>query len=134
MKINIDDIDFEFLVGKKEEYENPNANDEEKILNEYAKNFKSKDFYIEHNSSNYTTLCYHEYDIIRLKYGSIAKWIEIFIVPKYKEKYINDSLFDEQENKNQLYWHSSIQNIQDLNKFKDIVKEDMKFIDEEANK
>ena len=134
MKWDINGKEFQFLIGKQQEYENPNAEEEENILKEYIKDFKNKKFHIEHNSKNYSTLCYRDYDIIRFKYGSIGKWIEIFIVPKYKNKYIDNSLFNEQANTNQLYWHSSIKNIKDLKKFNDIVIEDIKFIDEEADK
>lgn len=122
----------ELLIGKKEEKQNPNIITEESVLYDFAKKFDSN-LKVVHNSSDYTTLKYKEYDIIRFKYGYSGykgKWVKIFIVPKYKKKYIDDPLFKEQENKNQLYWKSSIEKIGELDKFIDIVKEDIKFVDE----
>ena len=64
-------MDINLLIGKKDEYENPNAEIEENILKEYAKKF-DYEFIIEHNCQDYTTLKYKDYDVIRLKYGQLS--------------------------------------------------------------
>lgn len=129
MKWKIGSQEFELLIGKKEEYKNPNEITEESILTEYAKNFKQKTSVV-HNCKDYTTLQYHDVDILRLKYSDGAKWVRIFIVPKYKKKYIDDPLFSEEEKKTQLFWKSTIESKDDLDKFIDIINEDLQFRDE----
>lgn len=108
------------LIGRKDIYENPNAEIEESILENYAKNF-DYEFAIEHNCKDYTTLKYKDYDIVRLKYGNQAKWIKLFV--QDKKKYINDPLFEAQNNKNELYWKSTLNTIEDLDKYINIIKE-----------
>jgi hypothetical protein len=113
-------MNINLLIGKKDEYDNPNAEIEENILKEYAKNF-DVDFTIEHNCQDYTTLKYKEYDVVRLKYGQLSKWIKLFV--QDKQKYMNDPLFETQQNKKELYWKSAINTIEDLDKYIEIIKE-----------
>ena len=113
-------MNFNILIGKQKEYENPNAEIEESILENYAKNF-DYDFTIEHNCQDYTTLKYKDYDIVRLKYGDVSKWIKLFV--QDKKKYIDDPLFEAQTNKKELYWKSKINTIEDLDKYIDIINE-----------
>lgn len=113
-------MEFNLLIGKKQEYENPNAEIEGSILTEYAKNFDVETTIV-HNCKDYTTLKYKDYDIARLKYGNISKWIQIFILDR--KKYIDNLLFEAQKNKNQIMWKSIINTIEDLDKYTDILKE-----------
>ena len=98
MKWKVGNQLVELLIGKKEERQNPNIITEESVLYDFAKIF-DYDLKIVHNSSDYTTLKYKEYDIIRFKYGYSGykgKWVKIFIVPKVKKKYLDNPLFKEQ--------------------------------------
>lgn len=113
-------MEINILIGKQKEYENPNAEIEEGILKEYSKNFDIETT-IAHNCKDYTTLKYKDYDIVRLKYGDLSKWIEVFV--RDKKKYMDNPLFEAQKNKNQLYWKSKINTIEDLDKYIDIIKE-----------
>lgn len=119
----------EILIGKKEERTNPNIAAEQEILEHYIKNF-DYDLKIVHNSSDYSTVQYHGSDVLRLKYGETARWVDIFIVPKYKNKYINNPIFAAEKNKNRVFWKSTINNAADLVNYVDIINEDLKFRDE----
>ena len=124
MEWKIGNNKVEILVGKQQEYENPNAEIEESILKEYAKNFEGE-YTVEHKSSDYSTLVdADKSDIVRLKYGNKAKWIKIPI-SKTRNKYMNDPLFIEQKNKHELFWKSPINSIEDLSKYIDIIKEEI---------
>ena len=129
MKFEVNNTTIEFLIGKKDEYENPNAKIEENILKEYIRNF-DYELSIVHNSKSYTTIQYHNVDILRLHYSDLSKWINIFIVPKYKDKYIDNPLFSENDNFNRISWFARINSIEDLDLFIDIIKEDLVFRDE----
>lgn len=129
MKFEVNNKTIEFLIGKKDEYENPNAEIEENILKEYIRNF-DYELSIVHNSKSYTTIQYHNVDILRLHYSDLSKWINIFIVPKYKDKYIDNPLFSENDNFNRISWFARINGIEDLDLFIDIIKEDLVFRDE----
>lgn len=129
MKFEVNNKTIEFLIGKKDEYENPNAEIEENILKEYIRNF-DYELSIVHNSKSYTTIQYHNVDILRLHYSDLSKWINIFIVPKYKDKYIDNPLFSENDNFNRISWFARINSIEDLDLFIDIIKEDLVFRDE----
>ena len=129
MKFEVNNKTIEFLIGKKDEYENPNAKIEENILKEYIRNF-DYELSIVHNSKSYTTIQYHNVDILRLHYSDLSKWINIFIVPKYKDKYIDNPLFSENDNFNRISWFARINSIEDLDLFIDIIKEDLVFRDE----
>ena len=128
MKWQIGNITSEFLVGKQQEYDNPNAQTEENILVDFMKYF-NVGLYVEHNSKDYTTLKYKDYDLLRLKFGSNARWVKVFIPTR--DRYINDPLFEEHTKKNELYWKSSIVRVQDLQKFINILNEDIEFIDKQ---
>ena len=66
---------------------------------------------IEKNSTSYTTLKFGAVDLIRLHNSNSSCWIKIPIFNK--DKYINDERFSIQENKNELFWKSTINNIFD---------------------
>lgn len=69
---------------------------------------------IEKNSTDYTTLKYKQYDLLRIKYTNGAKWIKILIVNKeLKNEYMDNPLFEAQKNKNEIMWKSTIDNIDD---------------------
>lgn len=70
-------------------------------------------FKIVKNSNDYTTAQYHDIDIFRLKYTAGARWIKIFMANPYKKDYIDSPLFVNQINKNELFWKSDINNIDD---------------------
>ena len=132
MKIVLGYENGHLILGENKDkyHDNPNGELEEEILLHYAKNF-DKEMYVEHNSKNYSTLRYKNYDVIRFHYSNISKWLELFIIPKEKNKYINNPLFQETKNFNVLYWHSKINNPSDLQNYIDIVNEDLNFIDEQ---
>lgn len=69
---------------------------------------------IEKNSTDYTTLKYKQYDLLRIKYTNGAKWIKILMANKeLKNEYMNNPLFEAQKNKNEIMWKSTIDNIDD---------------------
>ena len=69
---------------------------------------------IEKNSTDYTTLKYKQYDLLRIKYTNGAKWIKILMVNKeIKNEYMDNPLFEAQKNKNEIMWKSTIDNIDD---------------------
>ena len=130
MKWKLGDKTFEFLIGKKQEYVNPNDEGEEEILKRFIKNFNC-DLKILHNSSNYSTVQYHDFDLMRLKYGDKAKWVEICIPSEIKKKYIDNPLFDAEKNKNRVFWKANINKVEDLNNFIDIIYENIQIRDEQ---
>lgn len=124
MKWKIGNFTTELLFGRKEEQrENPNLLSEEEILEEYIKNF-DYDLKIVHNSDNYTTVQYKDYDLFRLKFG-IGKWVEICMPTKIKKKYIDNPLFVAEPNKNRVFWKARIDKPEDLDNFIDIIKENI---------
>lgn len=131
MKIVLGYDNGKLILGEnKDQYhDNPNGELEEEILLHYAKNF-DKEMYVEHKSQNYSTLVYNDYDIIRFHYSNISKWVEIFITGDYIEKYRDNPMFKETKNFNKLMWFSRITNPNDLENFIDIVKYDLKKVDE----
>lgn len=130
MKWKFGNFTTEILFGRKEERrENPNLVSEEEILQNFIKNF-NYDIKIVSNSANYTTIQYHDCDIMRLKFGTLGKWIDLFIVPKYKKKYIDNPLFEMEKNKNRVFWKAKIERVEDLNNFIGIINEDLAFRDE----
>lgn len=69
---------------------------------------------IEKNSTDYTTLKYKQYDLLRIKYTNGAKWIKILMANKeLKNEYMDNPLFEAQKNKNEIMWKSTIDNIDD---------------------
>lgn len=69
---------------------------------------------IEKNSTDYTTLKYKQYDLLRIKYTNGAKWIKILMANKeLKNEYMDNPLFEAQKNKNEIMWKSTINNIDD---------------------
>lgn len=131
MKIVLGYDNGKLILGEnKDQYhDNPNGELEEEILLHYAKNF-DKEMYVEHKSQNYSTLVYNDYDIIRFHYSNISKWVEIFMTGDYIEKYRDNPMFKETKNFNKLMWFSRITNPNDLENFIDIVKYDLKKVDE----
>lgn len=117
MSINVG-YDFEtngFIANNKKE-----NLEETKILTKIASDLNLTNYKIENKSNNYSTLCYLNYDIIRLKYTNKSKWISILLTKDDKKKYINNSLFEQQKNKNQLFWKSIINS--DIEVYYDFIK------------
>lgn len=115
----------EMLIGKKNERkENSNLPSEKEILLNFIKNF-NYDLKIVSNSANYTTVQYHDFDLLRLKYGTLAKWIEVCMPTEIKKKYINNPLFEMEKNKNRVFWKAKIEKAEDLNYFIDIINENL---------
>lgn len=73
------------------------------------------DFSIKKTSITYTTLLYKQYDLFRIRVDKNERSIRIFMPPELKSKYIDNNLFTNQKNKNQLYWFSYINNLFDYN-------------------
>ena len=73
------------------------------------------DFSIKKTSITYTTLLYKQYDLFRIRVDKNERSIRIFMPPELKSKYIDNKLFTNQKNKNQLYWFSYINNLFDYN-------------------
>lgn len=124
-------MDIKILVGRKEEkIESINYSNEEEILNNfidsYLSEYKDK-LIVVSNTNDYTTLQYNEMDLIRLKYSDKSKWITIFISPTIKNEYMNNELFINQKNKNQLHWKSNLTSSNDLQKYIDICIKDIEF-------
>lgn len=72
-------------------------------------------FSIKKTSLTYTTLLYKQYDLFRIRVDKNERSIRIFMPPELKDKYIDNKLFTNQKNKNQLYWFSYINNLFDYN-------------------
>ena len=119
-------MDVDFLIGKKEERENKNYVIEKSILEKWISIFENEHyknhFGIVQNSSDYTTLQYNNFDLIRLKYSDKVRWIKIFLTKEDKVVYLNNELFSSQKNKNELYWKSIINDDKDINKYINIIK------------
>lgn len=83
---------------------------EKRICEEVTRKLKADrpaakyDFEIRHRSEEYTTLAYRNSDIIRVKWTEAAKWIMLQIRGDMAQKYAEDPLFSEQENKKVLMW------------------------------
>lgn len=73
------------------------------------------DFSIKKTSITYTTLLYKQYDLFRIRVDKNERSIRIFMPLELKSKYIDNKLFTNQKNKNQLYWFSYINNLFDYN-------------------
>lgn len=121
--------DFENNKIIVEEEQKPMVQAEVDFLNKIMAIFPNKDFSIEKNSNDYTTLKYKLYDLIRVKIGVNSQWISCFMADKeLKKKYIDSPLFEMQKNKNQLHWKSKLSNIND---YIEIIKTHIDFIDKQ---
>lgn len=78
-------------------------------------NYNSNEFSIKKTSITYTTLLYKNYELLRIRVDKNEKSIRIFIPPQLKNKYVNNKLFTNQTNKNQLFWFSYINNLFEYN-------------------
>lgn len=78
-------------------------------------NYNSNEFSIKKTSITYTTLLYKNYELLRIRVDKNEKSIRLFIPPQLKNKYINNKLFTNQTNKNQLFWFSYINNLFEYN-------------------
>lgn len=78
-------------------------------------NYNSNEFRIKKSAETYTTLTYKDRDLLRLRIDDKEKSIRIFMPPELKSKYIDNKLFTNQTNKNQLFWFSYINNLFDYN-------------------
>ena len=73
----------------------------------------SNEYSIVKPSLTYTTLKYKDYDLLRIRIDKNEMSIRVFIPPDIKNKWINSPLFNNQSNKNQLFWFSYINNLFD---------------------
>ena len=87
-------------------------NDEYDILNKIINklNLDKNDFIIISNTSDYLTLQYKNFDIVRVKYTDRTKWLSILILGDNKNNNLNNPIFDLQKNKSQLHWKSKLEN------------------------
>lgn len=76
----------------------------QKIINE----LDLTDAIINNNTTDYTTLNYKGFDIVRIKYTNKSKWISIFLSDEDKKIYNNSALFEAQKKKTQLHWKSKL--------------------------
>lgn len=116
-------LSFTFLVGKRENRNNPNFEKEYELLSEWVEVLEKRynyKFTIVSNSSDYTTLqpegCL---DLLRLKYGG-AKWIKVFITNELNKTLIDDPRFDAEKKKTSVYWKSTL-NDTDISKYYDVL-------------
>lgn len=133
MKFKIGDNDYSILIGRKSEKVESSSYDNEvdilnNFINTYLADYKDK-LHIVSNTSHYTTLRYGIMDLLRLKYSEKTKWLTILITPKVKKEYIDNDLFTNQKNKNQLHWKSFIDDPSELSNFVEICLKDIDFID-----
>lgn len=119
--------EFETSVEMKYGEKNPNYELEKSILEEFKKLF-DKELYVEERVI-YTTLRYKDYDLLRLHYDNISKWVNVFIANR--DKYIDDPLFAEHDGYNKSMWYSSLRDADDLKMFIGIIDEDIEFIDKQ---
>ena len=78
---------------------------------------------------DYSTITYKDVDLFRIKYTSKARWIKILMNTEMRKEYIDNSLFDAQKNKNQVFWKSNITSIFD---YKEIILKAIDNIDNMA--
>lgn len=80
-------------------------------------------FNIEHRSSEYTSLIYDKNnDFIRIKITDNVSWISLDLDSTDRKQYMNDPLFETQENKNQRHWRSYFKRFDDLEKYVDLAE------------
>lgn len=73
---------------------------------------------IDQRSSNYKTVSYGvDYDFLRFKIGSRAKWFSVLPNPADK----NDPRFDGVSNKRQLHWKISLSDVADVGQYSDLI-------------
>lgn len=119
--------------GITENKENKNFNIEmnilEYIIRQIANSVDKESLNIVSKCNDYTTLCYKEHDIVRLKCSDKSKWIKVFIFKENKEQYINSELFVNQKNKNEYMWKGSFNDMDDIDNYLDIINYHCKRID-----
>lgn len=73
---------------------------------------------IDQRSSNYKTVSYGvDYDFLRFKIGSRAKWFSVLPNPADK----SDPRFDGVSNKRQLHWKISLSDVADVGQYSDLI-------------
>lgn len=101
----------------------------------YFKNKISNDkvikynFSIAHNSIDYTTLSYRSSDLIRVKWSPNVKWIKMPIERDYAQKYVNNSIFESQLDKNEYFWKATFNSEDELDTIYPIILEAFNVID-----
>lgn len=80
-------------------------------------------FEIQKRAEDYTTLRFMDHDLIRLKYSTGAKWIDISLSNELKKQYIDSDLFLANR-KNKLFWRSKLYT-NDLREYIDIIKDSL---------
>lgn len=111
MKSDNDIYIIDTYVKYNDRYE---FNDEEfKLLSLIADRLEcdSKLLSITKTAESYTTLKYRNMDLLRLQYNDNYQEISIFISNDVRKKEYDNSLFDIQKNKNQVFWKSKLENL-----------------------
>ena len=86
----------------------PVNNFEYSLLQSIINELDLTDAIINNNTTDYTTLNYKGFDIVRIKYTNKSKWISIFLSDEDKKIYNNSALFEAQKKKTQLHWKSKL--------------------------
>lgn len=76
---------------------------------------------LERRSYSYISVIYNEHDVIRFKFTSRTKWISIRLTESDRKTNVDNPLFAEQKNKNQLHWKAKLHDLEDIGKFKDFI-------------
>lgn len=108
------------IQGAESNYEH--VTDEDKILNDLIEQLgkPKENFEIQKRSEEYTTLRYKDNDLVRLKYSTGSKWIDIFMSNDLRQQYVDSDLFLANR-KNKLFWRSKLYT-DDLKEYIDIIK------------
>ena len=96
--------------------------DEDIILNDLIEQLgkPKENFEIQKRAEEYTTLRYKDNDLVRLKYSTGSKWIDIFMSNDLRQQYVDSDLFLANR-KNKLFWRSKLYT-DDLKEYIDIIK------------
>lgn len=80
---------------------------------------------------DYSTIRYKGFDFIRIKYTDNSKWIQIPMTTKMRNANMDNPLFEEEKNKNKVFWKSKIRSLLD---YKELLLEVISFRDNESKK
>ena len=94
----------------------------EYFINKLSKTKENSLFRIEQRSQNYLSLVYGNNDFLRIKYTENSKWISIGMYGDNRKENLDNPLFAEHKNKNQIHWKSKINTFEDLEKYLEIIE------------
>jgi hypothetical protein len=82
----------------------------------------SSNLYAVQRSDNYVTLLLtKDGDFFRMHFGERAKWFSVSITGNNIKLFKDDQRLACVKNKNQIHWKIKIDNVQDINKFEDVI-------------